>query len=89
MNWKSFVETENEKTYVLPDGWDSKETIADMLGCSEDRVRINLAPGLKAGTVECGTFPVWDSVGKRIVRVTAYRRVAPKPAKPVVTKLVR
>ena len=80
-NWKTLVETQNAKSYVLPDGWDSRETVAEMLECSEDRVRIWLAPALKNGTVETAVFPVWDDVTKRVVRVTAYRRIVPKPAK--------
>jgi hypothetical protein len=78
MNWKTFVEVQNEKAYILPEGWDSKERIAEQLGCADDSVRRCLAPAIKAGTIESGVFPVWDSVTKRIMRVTAYRR-APKP----------
>lgn len=79
MNWKSFVETAHAKEYVLPPGWDSKDAIAEQLNCASDSVRRLLAPALKAGTVETGCFPVWDDVTKKIVRVTAYRKTAPKP----------
>lgn len=79
-NWKTLVEANNAKTYVLPEGWDTKEKVAEQLECSEDRVRLLLAPALKNGTVEAGTFPLWDDVTKRVVRVTAYRRI-PAPAK--------
>lgn len=74
-NWKSFVETSHAKTYVLPTGWDSRDDIAEQLECSADRVRCLLAPALKAGTVETNVFPVWDEVTKKVVRVTAYRKV--------------
>ena len=82
MNWKTHVETQSAKLYVLPPGWDSREKIADQLECSPDRVRVQLAPGLKAGTIEMNVFPVWDKVTKRVIRVTAYREKPEKVAKP-------
>jgi hypothetical protein len=75
MNWKTFVEADNARTYVLPAGWDSREEIADQIGCAEDSVRQRLAPAIKSGAVESNVFPVWDDVTKRIIRVTAYRKV--------------
>lgn len=86
MNWKNLVEAENARTYVLPDGWDPKEKIAEEIGCADDSVRRTLAPAVKAGIVESNVFPVWDPVTKRIVRVTAYRKLEPKPVK---VKMVR
>ena len=83
MNWKSLVETQNAKSYVLPEGWDSREKIAEQLECSPDRVRILLAPGLKSGAIETAVFPVWCDVTKRVVRTSAYRR---KPEKKSETK---
>lgn len=74
-NWKSFVNTDNAKRYVLPAGWDSKERIAEQLECSEDSVRRILSAALKSGEVEQGVFPVWDAITGRLVRVTAFRRV--------------
>ena len=82
MNWKNLVEAEYEKAYVLPEGWDSKEKIAEQLGCADDSVRRCLAPALKNGSIETAVFPVWDPVTKRIVRVTAYRKLPAKPVKP-------
>lgn len=81
MNWKNHVETQSAKLYVLPQGWDSKEKIADQLECSIDRVRVQLAPGIKAGLIETNVFPVWDKTTKRVVRVTAYREKPVKAAK--------
>lgn len=78
-NWKNLIETQSAKTYVLPQGWDSRSAIAEKLECSEDRVRVLLSSALKNGTVEVSTFPVWDEVTKRVVRVTAYRKVTQKP----------
>lgn len=77
MNWKNFVEESHAKAYKLPQGWDSRDTIAEQLDCSVDNVRRLLAPALKAGTIETAVFPVWDDVTKKIIRVTAYRKAAP------------
>jgi predicted ArsR family transcriptional regulator len=74
MNWKSFVEADNARTYVLPAGWDSAEEVAEQLGCSNDSVRRCLAPAIKAGVIESQVFPVWDAITKKIVRLTAYRK---------------
>lgn len=74
-NWKAIVEKTNAKTYVLPPGWDSKAKVAEDLGCSEDRVRLLMAPGLKDQTIEKRDFQVWDKLAKRIVRMTAYHQV--------------
>ena len=76
-DWKSLVESQSAKTFVLPKGWDSREKIAERLECSPDRVRVLLGPGIKSGALEMAVFPVWDSVTKRVVRTTAYRK---KPA---------
>ena len=74
MKWKSFVESSQAKTYVLPEGWDSREKIAEELGCSEDNVRKLLGAAVKTGAVEHKVFPVWDKVTKRVKSMTAYRK---------------
>lgn len=79
-NWKSYVEKTNAKTYVLPDGWDSREKVAQQLGCSEDKVDDHLRPGLRAGEIEKQQFPVWDLRLERKVLTTAYRHVSTAPA---------
>ena len=83
-NWKTVVEKQNKKTYQWPEGWDTREEVAEQLECSTDRVGQVLAPGIRAGEIEVQAFPVWDDLLKRVVRVTGYRRRAPKEAKPVV-----
>lgn len=80
MNWKNFVEESHAKAYRLPQGWDSRDTIAAQMDCSPDHVRQLLGPALKSGAVETAQFPVWDHLTKRIVRVTAYRKSPPKNA---------
>ncbi len=72
MNWKSLVEAQNRKTYVLPAGWDSRDKVAEQLECSVDNVRVLLGPAIRAKTVEVAQFPIT----KKVVRVTAYKRRA-------------
>ena len=74
MNWKSLVEAQNKKTYVLPQGWDSRDKVAEQLECSVDNVRVLLGPAIRNKTVEVQQFPVWDDVTKKVIRITAYRR---------------
>jgi biotin operon repressor len=82
MNWKNYVEKQNAKVYTLPAGWDSRESIAEQLECSPDRVREHLQPGIAAKEIESRQFPVWDSALGRKVAVTAYRQATVKPSIP-------
>lgn len=75
MNWKIYVAAQNAKAFVLPPGWDSRESIAEQLGCAPDRVREHLQPGIAAREIESRQFPVWDAELGRKIAVTAYRRV--------------
>jgi len=77
-NWKAIVERKSAEVYRLPEGWDSRDTVANNLVCSPERVSEILRPAIKSGEVETKSFPVWDRESKRVVRVTAYR---PKPRK--------
>lgn len=81
MKWTNIVEKAQSKAFVLPPGWDSREKIAEDLGCAPERVRILLAPALKAGTVITDTFTVYDKALKRLVRVTAFKEVVNPPPK--------
>jgi len=80
MNWKSFVETAQAKEYVLPEGWDSREKVATDLGISEDAVQRMFSPLVKSGVIEMGSFPVFDKILKRVVKITAYRKKNQQPA---------
>lgn len=73
MNWKTYVEKKNAKTYVLPPGCDSRETVAAQLDCSPDKVDDHLRPALKSGEVIKQQYKVWDGTQKRLVFVTTYR----------------
>lgn len=72
-NWKQFVEKKNAKTYVLPEGWDSRDTIAEQLECSPEKVDDHLRPALKSGEVIKQQFKVWNAELKRLTFVTAYK----------------
>lgn len=73
MNWKSYVEKKNAKTYVLPAGWDSRETIAEQLECNPEKVRDHLRPAIQSKEVLEQRFNVWDAGLKRCIMVTAYK----------------
>lgn len=86
MNWKSYVEKKNAKTYVLPPGWDSRDHIAEQLECSPEKVDDHLRPSLRSGEVVKEIFSVWDPALKRLARVIAYRETkgqAPAAATPL------
>jgi hypothetical protein len=81
MDWKTFVETDQAKTYVLPRGWDTRAYIAEQMSCSEARVRLFLSAAVRRGDLQMEVHPVWDEKLKRVIRITAYRktpRTAPK-----------
>jgi hypothetical protein len=74
MNWKAVVEKKNAEIYRLPEGWDTRDKVADDLECSPERVSEILRPAIKAGEIEKKIFPVWDKASKRVLQVTAYRQ---------------
>lgn len=70
-NWKKVLHDQNAKVYIWPEGWDTREQVAEQLECAPDRVSALLAPGLKSGDVESKPFPVWEN--GRMVRKVGYR----------------
>jgi len=76
VDWKKLVDQQNAKTYSFPskDGWETREAIAEELGCSPEKVHATLRPALSEGVVEKQEFPVWDPKLKRLIRVTGYRK---------------
>ncbi len=78
MNWKNTVSKLNTKHYSFPAGWDTRETIAEQLECSTDRVDTLLGPGLKSGEIEKQQFPVWDGRLNRKTLVWGYRVSPPR-----------
>lgn len=94
MNWKTFVENKNAKTFVLPAGWDSRDVVADQLECSPEKVDDHLRPALKSGEVIKQQFKVWDDGLKRLILVVAYREASKEkavaaPAPPIDLDVVR
>lgn len=87
MNWKKLVESKNSKTFVLPEGWDSRETIAQQLECSPEKVRDHLRPAIQAKEVLEQRFNVWDAGLKRCVMVTAFKEVGAASGKTAVFDL--
>lgn len=80
-NWKSAVEKSLAEANVLPPGWDTRDDIADQLGCSAERVRLYMAPLIKERKAEVKVWTVWDKELKKLVHVTAYRELPVKPTK--------
>lgn len=80
MNWKKLVETKNAKTFVLPEGWDSRDAIAEQLECSPEKVRDHLRAAINSKEVLEQRFNVWDASLKRPVMVTAYKEAKPASA---------
>lgn len=70
------MEKQQAKLYVLPDGWDSKQKVAEQLECSEGNVNRLLAPAIKDKSVEVKAFAVFDPITKKLMRVTAYKQRA-------------
>ena len=74
MNWKKAIDAINEEKFRIPEGWDSKETIAQELQCSPERVHDLLKNGLTSGAFEAQEFPVWDAKRRLTVRIRCYRQ---------------
>lgn len=85
-NWKSVVEKINSETFVLPDGWDSRDSIAEELDCSPEKVDDHLRPGLKSGRFIKQQHKVWDKNLKRNIMVVAYHDTALDKEKVPVTQ---
>lgn len=75
-NWKSVVEKINSETFVLPDGWDSRDSIAEELECSPEKVDDHLRPGIRSGRFIKQSHKVWDKNLKRNIMVIAYHDTA-------------
>lgn len=85
-NWKKQVNEILSRKHVVPDGWETREQVAEALECSPDRVHQLLKPGLDDGVFERAEFSVWNNARRMTERVTCYRQVdkAQKAQKPAV-----
>lgn len=74
MKWQKAIDKINADKYRIPEGWDTKEQIAEELQCSPDRVHDLLKGGVASGDFEAKEFPVWDAKRRMTVRVRCYRQ---------------
>lgn len=72
-NWTKTVATINREKFTIPDGWDTRDKVAEDLECAPDRVADLLKPGIQSGQIERQEFPVWDDARRMTVRVVCYR----------------
>lgn len=72
-NWTKTVSKINKDRYQIPEGWDTREQVAENLQCAPDRVKDLLKPGIALGEIERQEFPVWDDCRRMTTRVTCYR----------------
>lgn len=77
-NWKRIVEDHSKKAYKWPSGWDSRETIADQLECSPERVAEILSRAIKDGEVEKKPITYWDENLKKKVTAIGYKQIEKK-----------
>lgn len=74
-NWLKTVNRINASKYTIPEGWDTKEAVAESLQCDHSKVADLLKPGISAGEIERKDFPIWDDKRRMTARVTCYRVV--------------
>ena len=72
-NWTKTISKINKDRYQIPEGWDTKEQVAENLQCDPARVNDLLKPGIALGEIEKQDFPVWDDNRRMTTRVTCYR----------------
>lgn len=77
-NWIKAVNDINHTRYTIPEGWDTRDKVAESLQCSPDKVADLLKPGIQSGDIEKQDFPVWDANRRMTVRVTCYRLAGEK-----------
>jgi hypothetical protein len=82
-NWLKLTNEINRKRYTIPDGWETRDQVAESLQCAPDKVADLLKPGVQSGDIERREFPVWDDTRRLAVRITCYRIATsePEPAK--------
>lgn len=74
-NWKKQVNEILSRKHVVPDGWETRDQVAEALECSPDKVHQLLKPGLDEGVFERAEFSVWNNARRMTERVTCYRQV--------------
>lgn len=81
-NWLKTVSTINQQRYIVPEGWDTRDQVAESLQCDPSKVADLLKPGIEAGEIERQQFSVWDANRRMAVPTVCYRIKSEKsPAK--------
>ena len=81
-NWLKITNRINQDRYKIPDGWETKEQVAESLQCAPDKVPDLLKAGIQAGDIERAQFPIWVESRRMAVPTTCYREAqkdAPNP----------
>lgn len=82
-NWLRTVNEINSKRYVIPEGWETREQVAEGLQCDPAKVADLIKPGLASGDIERQVFPVWDAARRMALSAVCYRLAGSDPKKPV------
>lgn len=72
-NWLHTVNDINKKRFVIPEGWETCDQVAESLQCDPSKVGDLLKPGVRAGEIERQMFPLWDSARRMAVNTPCYR----------------
>lgn len=72
-NWKQTVSEINRNRYVIPDGWWTREQVAESLECDPSKVVDLLKIGIQEGDIERKMFQVWDDARRMAISVHCYR----------------
>jgi len=72
-NWLKAVNDLNKSKFSIPEGWDTKEQVAEKLQCAPDRVADLLRVGLQTGDFEKHEFNVWDDARRLATKVMCFR----------------
>lgn len=82
-NWLKTVDSINSKRFTTPEGWETRDQVAESLQCDPSKVGDLMKPGVDSGEIERKSFPVWDQNRRMTVQVVCYRLAAagkdPKP----------
>lgn len=78
-DWTKTVNAINRSRYTIPEGWDTRDQVAESLQCDPDKVADILKPGVQSGEIERQEFPVWDDKRRLTTRVVCYRIAGEKP----------
>jgi hypothetical protein len=82
-NWLKTVNEINSKRFVIPDGWETRDQVAESLQCDPAKVADIMKPGVASGDIERQTFPLWDAARRMAVSIVCYRLAGQGPKAPI------